>query len=210
MTPFEVLYGQKPPLHLPYIPHSSMVNQVDRSLQARETTIRLLKHHLLLAQSRMKAQADKHRTLRSFNVGDMVFVKLQLYRQISLKNHSYHKLSPRYFGPFRILKRVGTVAYQLDLPPQAKIHHTFHVSQLKSQIGTAPVTPNLPISLSPHGYIVLEPEGSLDKRVLTKSNRQVTQLLVKWFNCPTEDRTWVDLHILQQQFPTFVLEAKGS
>nr|XP_009790845.1 PREDICTED: uncharacterized protein LOC104238238 [Nicotiana sylvestris] len=51
LTPFEVLYGQKPPLHMPYIPYNSMVEEVDRSLQAREATIRLLKHHLALAQS---------------------------------------------------------------------------------------------------------------------------------------------------------------
>ncbi|XP_075084980.1 uncharacterized protein LOC142168223 [Nicotiana tabacum] len=151
----------------------------DWEFAGQRNHIRLLKHHLLLAQSRMKAQADKHRTPMSFNEYDMTFVKLQPYRQVSLKNHSYHKLSPKYFGPFKIIKRVDIVAYQLDLPPHAKIHHTFHVSQLKLQIGNAPVMPNLPITLSPHGYIILELEIVLDKILLSKNNRQVTQLLVK-------------------------------
>lgn len=62
MTPFEVVYGQKPPLYLPYVAHHSMADQVDRSLQARESTIRLLKHHLQLAQCRMKSQVDKKRS----------------------------------------------------------------------------------------------------------------------------------------------------
>ncbi|XP_075102818.1 uncharacterized protein LOC142177568 [Nicotiana tabacum] len=80
LTPFEVLYGQKPPLHMPYIPYSSMVGEVDRSLQAREATIRLLKHHLALAQSRIKALANKKRSFREFAVGDVVFIRLQPYR----------------------------------------------------------------------------------------------------------------------------------
>lgn len=72
MTPFEVLYGQKPPLNLPYITHSSTVEEVDRSLQARDSTIRLFKHHLQLAQAGMKQQADKKRSFREFSVGDLV------------------------------------------------------------------------------------------------------------------------------------------
>lgn len=168
MTLFEVLYGHKPPTHLPYVPHSSLVETVDRSLQARESTIRLLKHHLMLAQSRMKSQADKHRCDRVFEVGNRVFVKLQPYRQLSLKNHAYHKLNPKYFGPFVVLKRVGSVAYKLQLPPQARIHNTFHVSQLKKHIRDKPVVPDLPVALSSHGYVVLEPESILETRTLHK------------------------------------------
>lgn len=80
LSPFEVLYGQKPPIHMPYIPYSSLVGEVDRSLQARESTIKLLKHHLLLAQSRMKAYADKKRSFREFAIGDLVYMRLQPYR----------------------------------------------------------------------------------------------------------------------------------
>lgn len=49
-TPCEILYGQSPPLHIPYLLQGSMVEAVNRSLEARESTIRMLKHHLLLAQ----------------------------------------------------------------------------------------------------------------------------------------------------------------
>ncbi|OIS99180.1 hypothetical protein A4A49_62576 [Nicotiana attenuata] len=132
----------------------------------------------------------------------MVFVRLQPYMQISLKGHSYHKLSPKYFGPFKVLKQVDNVAYQLDLPPQAKIHHTFHASQLKKHASTATMIPDLPISLSPHGCIVLELEA-IWRRGELLSGHQITQVLVKWFNCPKEDSTWMDLRMLQQQFPHF-------
>ncbi|XP_019248452.1 PREDICTED: uncharacterized protein LOC109227709 [Nicotiana attenuata] len=164
MTPFEAVYEQKPRLHLPYVAHHSMVDQVDRSLQARESTIRLLKHHLQQAQCRMKAQAEKKRSPRNFETEDLVFVKIKPYKQMSLKGHSYHKLNTKYFGLFKVLQKVGTIAYQLELPPQAKIHHTFHVSQLKKYIGNVAIFPNLPVSLSTHGHIVLEPEAILNRR----------------------------------------------
>nr|XP_009789657.1 PREDICTED: uncharacterized protein LOC104237253 [Nicotiana sylvestris] len=203
MTPFEAVYGQKPPLHLPYIAHHSMVDQVDRSLQARESTIRLLKHYLQLAQCWMKAQANKKRSPRKFETGDLVFVKLQPYRQMSLKGHSYHKLNPKYFGLFKVLQKVSTVAYQLELPPHGKIHHTFHVSQLKKYIGNIVVVPDLPVSLSTHGHIVLKPEAILDRQSVQSRGKQVDQVLIRWFNCPEEDSTWMDTHSLSQQFPHF-------
>ncbi|XP_075083612.1 uncharacterized protein LOC142167348 [Nicotiana tabacum] len=146
----------------------------------------------------MKIQADKNRSFREFYVGDQLFVRLQPYRKMSLKGHSYHKLSPKYFGPFQIIKKVGSVAYQLHLPPHAKIHSTFHVSQLKKHIGSAPIVPDLPVSLSPHGNIVLELEQALEFQSISKHHRQVKQVLVKWFNCPLEDSTWIDVHAFKQ------------
>ncbi|XP_070007652.1 uncharacterized protein LOC142165352 [Nicotiana tabacum] len=138
----------------------------------------------------------------------MVFVRLQRYRQMSLKDHYYHKLSSKYFGPFQVMKQIGSVAYQLDLPVHDKIYSTFHVSQLKKHIGAGLVVAELPVALSPHGYIILEPKSILESRLVPKGRRTVIQFLVKWFNCPLEDNTWMDAHSFKQQFPTFVLEHK--
>jgi hypothetical protein len=75
----------------------------------------LLQQQLIRAQQRQKFQADKNRSERSFTVGEMVYVKLQPYVQTSVAARSNHKLSFRYFGPFKIIGRVGTVAYKLEL-----------------------------------------------------------------------------------------------
>jgi len=92
----------------------------------------LLQQHLNRAKSRMKKQADQHRSERHFNVGEMVFLKLQPYVQTSLAPRSHQKLSFRFFGPYRVMARVGTVAYKLDLPAHSAIHpvFTFHSSNV--------------------------------------------------------------------------------
>lgn len=203
MTPYEAVYGQKPPPLLPYMSFDSQLNLVDRSLQARESTLRLLKSQLEKAQNRMKVQADKGRTDRTYAVGDWVYVKLQPYRQLSLKSHGFQKLSPKFFGPFKILAMVGVVAYTLDMPTGKKIHPTFHISQLKRKIGSHSATVTLPVVLSDEGRVLLAPEAILDRRMIQKHGHIVSQVLFKWFNSAPEDSTWEDYYVLKQRFPLF-------
>lgn len=80
VTPYEVVYGQPPPIHLPYLQGESKVQVVAKCLEDREEMLLLLKFHLMRAQHRMKQQADLHRSERSFEIGDWVYVKLQPYR----------------------------------------------------------------------------------------------------------------------------------
>lgn len=74
--PFEVVYGQPPPLHLPYLPLESNIEAINRSFSAREEMLRRLKCNLQKAVSRIKHQDDKGRSERDFKVGDWVFLKL--------------------------------------------------------------------------------------------------------------------------------------
>lgn len=151
----------------------------------------------------MKVQADKHRSERVLAVGDWVFVKLQPYRQSTVRGQSYHKLSPRYFGPFQIIRRVGEVAYTLQLPPESKIHPTFHISQLKKKKGSQSSHIHLPISLTTHGHVLLAPHSILDRRLVQRNNKPVAQVLIKWFNMADEDSTWEDYDDMQRRYPTF-------
>ncbi|GKE37349.1 ty3-gypsy retrotransposon protein, partial [Tanacetum coccineum] len=114
VTPFEVVYGQTPPLHTPYLAGESAVEVVDRTLQAREAAIEMLKFHLKRSQDRMKVYADRKRSEREFEVGMWVYLKLQPHRQVTIRKEQQHKLSPKYYGPFMILAKVGEVAYKLE------------------------------------------------------------------------------------------------
>lgn len=77
MTPYEVVYGQVPPIHLPYVPHDSCIDAIDRSITAREEMMRALKENLRKAVHKMKQRADKGRSDREYKVGEWVFLKLQ-------------------------------------------------------------------------------------------------------------------------------------
>jgi hypothetical protein len=79
----------------------------------------------------MKLQADKKRSEHSFSVSETVFLKLQPYVQSSVGNRANHKLRFKFYGPYQVIEKVRTIAYNLQLPPGSAIHVMFHVSQLK-------------------------------------------------------------------------------
>jgi hypothetical protein len=132
---------------------------------------KLVKQHLQRACLRMKHQAEKGRFERLFEVGDLVFLKLQPYVQSSLAAHTNQKLAFKFFGPFSILQKVVKVAYKLDLPPAYSIHPMFHVLQLKKAVG------------------------------FSSGVRTLIEVLVKWSDSLKSLATWEDMEALKQRFP---------
>ena len=93
----------------------------------------------------MKHYADLKRVDKEFKCGDLVYLKIQPYKQLTLANHAFHKLAARYYGPFKVLERIGKVSYKLELPTRTKIHDVFHVSLLKKHHGAHTVSTDLPV-----------------------------------------------------------------
>lgn len=132
-----------------------------------------------------------------------MYLKLQSYRQHSLKNRKVpHKLSPQFYGPFRVIDKVGQVAYKLDLPLNTAIHNVFHVSQLK----LCP-NPSATPSKLPQFWLDLgnnkEPEAILAKKVVKRRNTAATKVLVQW-KCHSPDQaTWEFYQDFTAQYPHF-------
>ncbi|GJX42084.1 ty3-gypsy retrotransposon protein [Tanacetum coccineum] len=156
----------------------------------------------------MEVKANRKRRDVEFNVGDLVLVKLQPYRQITLAKRFSNKLAKRYYGPYKVEARVGKVAYRLALPATSKIHPVFHVSILKPFVGDNSVeVAGLPEEL--HNDQPLEqPLAVCDARMVLRSGVPAQQVLVQWMGGSPEEATWEWLSDFQAAYPTFNLEDK--
>lgn len=116
------------------------------------------------------------------------------------------KLAPRYYGPFEVISKIGSMAYKLLLPASAAIHPVFHVSLLKKKIGhNAMTNPTLP-PVNDDGVMLMEamePVAVLERRMVKRNNRAVVQLLVQWSSSFPEDATWIDYEELVSKYPDF-------
>ena len=106
-------------------------------IENQQQVLQLLKENLTMTHNCMKQQANQHRSERSFQVGDWVFLRLQPYKQMSLNQAKKdNKLSPKYYGPYKVLQKIGTMAYKLELPASSRVQPVFPVSCLKKVVIT--------------------------------------------------------------------------
>jgi hypothetical protein len=131
MSPFEALYGRKcrTPLYWDQTGERQFFGP--ELIQEAEEQVRIIRENLRVAQTRRKSYAENRRRPLEFEEGYHVYLKVSPLcgmRRFKVKG----KLSPRFIGPFMIFRRVGEMAYQLELPDNlSNVHNVFHVSQLK-------------------------------------------------------------------------------
>jgi len=184
---------------------------VTETIQDRQFQLQALREQLAKAQNRMKLYADRHRSDRHYHVGDLVLLKLQPYAQSSVVNRPFPKLAFKYFGPYRVLDRVGDAAYRLELPADSRVHNVFHVSsQLKPFTADySPVYSDI-TKLITLDTATLQPEAILERRLVKKGNTAIPQVRVKWSHLPKDSATWEDFYVLQQRFPSALACGQAS
>ena len=131
MAPYEALYGRKCRTPVCWNEAGERKFVGPEIVQLTIDKIEVICSRLKAAQDRQKSYADLKRKDIEFNVGDKVFLKISPWKGI-VRFGKHGKLSPRFIGPYKVIERIGLVAYRLALPPElSQVHDVFHISILR-------------------------------------------------------------------------------
>ncbi|MCO5558964.1 hypothetical protein L7F22_012555 [Adiantum nelumboides] len=206
MTPFQAAYG-----HTPLVPTNFVLQHKvalsDQLVQEMQDILVQVRDKLVHVKQKYQKHANKHRRHAEFNEGDLVLLYVASHRDKTVKS-VFPKLRPRFYGPFKIIKKNSVVSYKLELPPSwGKLYPTFHISWLKQYIqGDSPV-----LKLSSYipeiedEHIILVPEMILDVRQKETRRKLTTEFLAKWMDLDESDSTWQTDEEMQQ-YPNLLQE----
>ncbi|GKB69837.1 putative reverse transcriptase domain-containing protein [Tanacetum coccineum] len=201
-APFEALYGRK--CRSPVCWSEVGDSQLTGPELVRETTemIIQIKNRLIIARSRQKSYADVRRKPMEFQVGDMVMLKVSPWKGV-IRFRKRSKLSPRYVGPFKIIERIGPVAYKLELPDKLHgIHNTFHVSNLKKCLAEEDlVIPLEEIQLDDKLHFIEEPVEIMDREVKQLKQSRIPIVKVRWNSRRGPEYTWEREDFFKRHYP---------
>lgn len=202
MAPFEALYGRK--CRSPICWNEIGEAQITGPILVQETSDKIaqIRDNLLKARSRQKSYADKRRKPLEFQIGDRVLLKVSPWKGV-FRFGKKGKLAPRYVGPFKILERIGKVAYRLELPEElSNIHPTFHVSNLKKCL----VDENLhvpidEITVEETMHYIEKPLEIVDhgEKILKRS--RIPIVLVRWNAKRGPELTWECEDHMKTKYP---------
>ncbi|GJS62292.1 putative reverse transcriptase domain-containing protein [Tanacetum coccineum] len=174
----------------------------------RETTEKIIqiKHRLQASPDRQKSYADKRRKPLEFQVGDKVMMKVSPWKGVLkgvIRFGKRGKLNPRYIGPFKILAKVGMVAYRLELPEQlSRVHSTFYVSNLKKCLSDEPlVIPLDEIHIDEKLNFIKEPVEIMDREVKRLKQSRIPIMKVRWNSRRGPEYTWEREDQMQKKYP---------
>ena len=119
------------------------------------------------------------------------------------------KLNPRYIGPFRIIERIGPVAYRLELPSKLdRIHNVFHVSMLKKYVpDPSHILETPPIELHEDLKFEVKLVCILDRKDRVLRNKSIPMVKVLWKNARMEEMTWEVESQMRNQYPHLLFES---
>ncbi|GKC89306.1 putative reverse transcriptase domain-containing protein [Tanacetum coccineum] len=201
-APFEALYGRK--CRSPVCWAEVGDAQLTGPELIHETTEKIvqIKQRIQAARDRQKSYADVRRKPLEFQVGDRVMLKVSPWKGV-IHFGKRGKLNPRYIGPFKVLAKVGTVAYRLELPQQlSRVHSTFHVSNLKKCLSDEPLAiPLDEIHIDDKLHFVEEPVEIMDREVKRLKKSRIPIIKVQWNSRRGPEFTWEREDQFKKKYP---------
>ncbi|GKB89132.1 putative reverse transcriptase domain-containing protein [Tanacetum coccineum] len=201
-APFEALYGRKcrSPVCWAEIGDARLTGPE----LVHETTEKIvqIKHRMQAARDRQKSYADVRRKPLEFQVGGRVMLKVSPWKGV-VRFGKRGKLNPRYIGPFKVLAKVGTVAYRLELPQQlSRVHSTFHVSNLKKCLSDEPLAVPLDeIHIDDKLHFVEEPVEILEREIKRLRRSRIPIIKVRWNSKRGPEFTWEREDQFREKYP---------
>ncbi|GKA59848.1 putative reverse transcriptase domain-containing protein [Tanacetum coccineum] len=169
-----------------------------------ETTEKIvqIKQRIQATRDRQKSYANVRRKPLEFQVGDRVMLKVSPWKGV-VRFGKRGKLNPRYIGPFKVLAKVGTVAYRLELPQQlSRVHSTFHVSNLKKCLSDEPLAVPLDeMHIDDKLRFVEEPVEIMDREVKRLKRNRIPIIKVRWNSKRGLEFTWEREDQFQKKYP---------
>ncbi|XP_027169262.1 uncharacterized protein LOC113768960 [Coffea eugenioides] len=194
MVPYEAVYGRKcrSPICLNEVGERKILDPTTVPwIEEANEKVKLIRQRIQTAQSRQKSYADNRRKHLEFTVGDQVFLKITPLKA-SLLAGKGKKLQPRCVRPYKIIQRVGSMAYKLELPSSlSRIHNVFHVSMLKKyHLDPSHVLQPESIEIDEALTYEVKPIKLLDRNVKELKNKRIPLVKVFWRNHGLEEATW--------------------
>ncbi|GJW44018.1 putative reverse transcriptase domain-containing protein, partial [Tanacetum coccineum] len=190
-APYEALYGRKcrSPVCWAEVGEAQLTGP--KLIQETTEKIVLIKQRMQAAQDRQKSYADRKRKPMEFEIGDRVMLKVSPWKGV-VRFGKRGKLNPRYVGPFKVLAKVGKVAYRLELPQElSRVHHTFHVSNLKKCYADEPmVMPLEGIHVDDKLQFVEEPVEIMEREIKRLKRSRIPLVKVRWNSRRGPEFTW--------------------
>ncbi|GJV51878.1 putative reverse transcriptase domain-containing protein [Tanacetum coccineum] len=201
-APFEALYGRK--CRSPVCWAEVGEVQLTGPEIVQETTVKIvqIKQRMQAAHDRQKSYADLKRKPMEFQVGDKVMLKVSPWKGV-VRFGKRGKLNPRYVGPFKVLEKVGSVAYKLELPQElSRVHNTFHVSNLKKCYADEPLAVPLDgLHFDDKLQFVEEPVEIMDREVKRLKQSRIPLVKVRWNSRRGPEFTWEREDQFRKKYP---------
>jgi hypothetical protein len=201
MAPYEALYGRKCRTPLCWYQNGENLILGPEIVQQTTEKVRQIQEKMKTSQSRQKSYADKRRRDLEFEAGDHVFLRVTPTTGVGRAIKS-KKLTPKFIGPYQIIKRVGPVAYQIAMPSfLSNIHDVLHVSQLRKYVpDPSHVIESDDIEMKDNLTFEVPPIRIDDRSVKSLRGKEVPLVKVIW-NQKTGDATWEREDKMREQHP---------